>query len=158
GCDVSLRQDGSLIVAETVARGRTLEERAATLRAEGTDVAWLPSKELRAREPLLSPELAGALYVGSDAHVDNRALCSALMAAPHRLHVRVREQCGVRSLIIESNRVRGVVTCEGPLKGDAVLLASGAWLNRGGETDASALPQVVPVKGQMIALEPPRCT
>jgi glycine/D-amino acid oxidase-like deaminating enzyme len=67
----------------------------------------------------------------------------------------LRERCEVRALIIDKNRLRGVVTQESAIEGDLAILASGAWLNLMGGVSADILPRVTPVKGQMIALEPP---
>ncbi len=155
GCDIGFREDGSLITADSETRARALTEQVANLQASGAAVSWLAPKELREREPLLSPNLRGALYVGGDAQVDNRALLDALCVALSRSHVPIREECVVRSLVTEKNRVRGVVTEAGMIEGDAVILATGAWLNFIGGTLPDDLPKVMPAKGQMVALEPP---
>jgi glycine oxidase len=102
--------------------------------------------------------LRGALHVGGDAQVDNRALGDALCAALARSRGRLRECCEVRSLIVDKDHVRGVVAKDGAIQRVAVILASGAWLNRIGGISPGDLPPVMPVKGQMIALEPPSGT
>jgi glycine oxidase len=153
--DIGFRQDGSLIIAENETRARALEDRAAKLKAAGVDATWLEPTELAAREPLLAPTLRGALHVGGDAQVDNRALAAAVCIALGRSRGRLREYCEVRSLIIDKDRVRGADAQDGPIESDAVILASGAWLNKIGGVSADDLPPVMPVKGQMIALERP---
>lgn len=158
GCDIGFRQDGSLVVADNEDRAGAIKEHAAKLKSLGQDVSWLRPQEMLAREPLLSSDLHGALYVADDAHVDNRALPEALRIALERTHARLREGCEVRSLIVDNNRLRGVVTQDGAIESDMVILASGAWLTLVGGLSADILPRVTPVKGQMIAFEPPLAT
>lgn len=153
GHDIGFREAGSLILAQDDARARSVMQRASLANA-----AWLTPAELRAREPLLSHAIHGALYVGEDAHVDNRALGPALAAALARSGVSLREHCHVEALAIANGRVQGVVTPSGSVKGDIVILACGAWLNAIGGIDSGDLPAIKPAKGQMVALEPPSGT
>ena len=147
GMTIGFRVCGTLLVAAN-------EKRAHELRERGQFFEWLGTDALLAREPLLSEGLLGALSVPSDAQVDNRLLGEALRLALVKSGARLREGCELVSLIIEKNRVRGMMTTEGPIEGDAVVMATGAWLNgEGGD-----LPRIAPVKRQMIALEPPRGT
>ncbi len=158
GCEIGFRQTGSLVVAENADRVRTLKHHAGKLKNAGEDASWLEPAAMRARESLLSSDLHGALYVAGDAQVDNRALAEALRAALERSGARLREGREVRSLIVDENRLRGVVTADGAIEADLAILASGAWLNLLNGVSADVLPRIAPVKGQMIALEPPRGT
>jgi len=158
GCDVGFRQDGSLVLASSELRAGELRIRTRQLGDQRMSTQWLEPEAMRAREPLLAPGLFGALHVEGDAHVDNRALGEALPLALACSGARLREGCEVLSLIVERNRARAVVTNEGAIEGDAVLLASGAWLNIIGGISAGDLPPITPAKGQMIALEPPAGT
>jgi glycine oxidase len=155
GCDIGFREDGSLIVAANDMRERELQDRARHLSDRHLRAEWLSPSALRAREPLLASDLRGALHVGDDAQVDNRALGDALPAALARTKARLREGCDVQALIVDKDRARGVVTSEGAIEGDAIVLASGAWLNGVAGVTQGDLPPVAPAKGQMIALEPP---
>lgn len=144
GMTIGFRVCGSLLVAANEVRARELRER-------GQSLEWLGTEALLAREPLLSEGLLGALSVPSDAQVDNRLLGEALRVALLKSGARLREGWDAVSLIVDKNRVRGLVTSEGPIEGDAVVMATGAWLNGAG----GDLPRIAPVKGQIIALEPP---
>ena len=155
GVDIGFREDGSIIAAEDEKRAQHLQERARALRTAGMDAEWLTPSAMRAREPVLSSELYGALFVAGDAQVDNRALSEALVAALARRGVKLRELCEVCSLFIDKDRVQGVVTSDGMIPGDVVILASGAWLNHIGGIAPDVLPPVSPANGQMLALEPP---
>ena len=84
-------------------------------------------------------------------------LAFVLRIALARRRIAVRENTEIRGLLIADERVRGVMCSSGAVPGDAVIIASGAWLNAfGGE--AAGLPPVTPVKGQMVAVEPPAGT
>jgi glycine oxidase len=146
---------GSLIVAKTDGRATVLQTLARELSNKGTAATWLPAPEMRACEPLLSSELKGALHIAGDAQVDNRVLGDALGAALAKHKTVLRENCDVRSLLIAGGAVREVITSQGNIAADAVVLACGAWMNLIGGLAPDILPPVKPAKGQMAALEPP---
>lgn len=156
-CAIGYGEPGSLIFAFDDARATALESRARQLAASGDEAEWLAPAALRQREPLLSAALRGALHIPGDAQVDNRLVGEALRIALARRNVPVRENTAIGGLLITNDRVRGVMCSSGAVSGDAVIIASGAWLNAfGGET--APLPPVTPVKGQMVAVEPPAGT
>jgi glycine oxidase len=114
----------------------------------------LTADEARMREPLLWGAIAGALWDGDEAQVDNRALGVALANAfvraggklsPNEAAVRIETEGGHRA----------VRTPFGLYYGDNVLIAAGAW-SGGIEIDTPVLPPPRPVKGEMLALTPPR--
>ena len=154
GSSIGYSEPGSLIVALNEARAQSLQQRAVQLAASNIDTQFLPPALVRKREPTLSPALHGALHVPGDAQVDNRLTGEALRIALARRHVAVHENTEIRDLVIEAGRVRGVLCARGPVSSDAVIVASGAWLNGFGGV-AAGLPPVTPVKGQMVAMQPP---
>ena len=152
-CAIGYSEPGSLIMAFDDARAQALELRADELASSGVEAEWLAPAPLCRRQPLLSAELRGALHIPGDAQVDNRLAGEALRIALARRKVAVHENTEIRGLLIADERVRGVMCSSGAVSGDAVIIASGAWLNAfGGE--AAELPPVTPVKGQMVAVEP----
>jgi len=152
-CTIGYSEPGSLIMAFDDARAHVLEQRAGRLTSSGVAAEWLAPPLLRKREPLLSSELRGALHIPDDAQVDNRLAGEALRIALARRNIVVRENTEVRGLLIAEERVRGVMCAGGAVPGDAVIVASGAWLNAFGGATAE-LPPVTPVKGQMVAVQP----
>ena len=158
GCRIDYRQTGSLIVAQSPHRARTLENHARALARDGGTASWVERAELRRREPLLSPNLLGALHIMGDAQVDNRALSDALRAALMNAGGVLREHCEVRALAIQDGRALGVVTADGVIASDTIVLACGAWVNMIGGMVADDLPPVKPAKGQMAACEAPAAT
>jgi len=156
-CTIGYSEPGSLITAFDDARAQALEQRVSALSSSGVAAEWLEPAVLRHDEPLLSFELRGALHIPGDAHVDNRLAGEALRIALARRNIAVHENTEVRGLLIAEGRVRGVTSSSGAASGDAVIVASGAWLTAVGGMAAN-LPPVTPVKGQMVAVQPPEGT
>jgi glycine oxidase len=157
GCSIGYSEPGSLIVALDEARAQSLQQRAIQLASSNIDAQFLPPAVLCEREPTLSHALRGALHVPGDAQVDNRLTGEALRIALRRRHVAIHENTEIRDVLIEAGRVRGVTGANGAFTSDVVVVASGAWLNGFGAA-AMALPPVSPVKGQMVAVQPPEGT
>ena len=155
GSSIGYRKCGALLVARTKPRAAQLKSAAKRLFAAGESVAWLDTKEARANEPLLSETIEGALHAPGDAQVDNRILAAALAKAFVGAGGILREHCDVRNLETESGRVTGVLTSDGIIEADKIVIAAGAWSSGISGIDPDALPPVRPAKGQMAALAPP---
>ncbi len=111
-------------------------------RSLGLDAEWLGPRELRRREPRLSPRVAGGIWAPHDHQVDPRALLRALRAT-----CLVRTGVEVTDLVRDGGRVRGVMTRSGETIGARnVVLAAGCW------SGALAELPVRPVKGQIVRL------
>lgn len=147
---ISYSVDGGLLAA------RTPEERdqLARLAANGAG-ELLSSEAARAREPRLAPDVLAALWNPRQAKVDNRALGRALAAAFARAggHLFLNE-AAVR-FEFRDKRIDGVRTPFALRQADAYVLAAGAWSARIEGLTSDALPPVIPVKGEMIALARP---
>jgi glycine oxidase len=152
GCGIGYSEPGSLILALNDERASVLAQHARELNPFGAE--WLAPQTVPQREPLVSPDVRGALYIPDDAQVDNRFTAEALRIALARRNIVIHENTEVRGLFITDHRVRGIVCAKGTVAGDAVIVASGAWLNEFGGASAE-LPPVVPVKGQMVAVQAP---
>jgi glycine oxidase len=142
GLAVFLASDGALLLAADAAG---LEAMAG--RATG-DLKLVGAEEARALVPLLGSAVGG-LWSPREAHVDNRALSEALAIAvlkaggtilPNEPGVRIEWQ-GERAVAVLSPYRR--------YEADAILVAAGAWSGL-----LEDIP-IAPVKGEMIALQPP---
>jgi glycine oxidase len=148
GLDVGYRRTGALrlLGPGQGADGAGLGwQRAAGLRAE----AW--SRERLGRE---EPNLVadGALFFADDAQVDPPRLVRALEASAARAGVEVRSGAGVRRVVVEGGRARGVVLDDGArLEAPWVVLAAGSW-----STLVEGVPlapdAVRPSRGQVVEL------
>src|SRR5262249_45442100 len=91
-----------------------------------------------------------------DGQVDNALLTNALQMAAARAGARFRTGAPVRRLLMGTGlepRCTGVELHDGAAYAKTVVLAGGAWT---GLVEAVPLPlgAVVPVRGQMVALQP----
>jgi glycine oxidase len=127
---------------------------AARADASGGKAKFLSARDACALEPLLAPYIAGAFYDPREAQVDNRALGAALAAVFMRAGGKLLAYETAYRVDVQDNRATGVVTPFAKYHGDAFILAAGAWTSRIDGLPADAMPPVIPVKGEMIALAP----
>lgn len=100
--------------------------------------------------PVLGPGYQHAIYMAGVANVRNPRLVKSLKAALLALpNVSLREHCQISGFAQKDGRVTGVLTDEGVLAADEVVLSAGAWSGDLLRTLGLELP-VEPVKGQMI--------
>jgi glycine oxidase len=146
GRSIGFSSSGTLILADDALA-------LARLARHGTVVDATRVRELA---PLLTGELAGAMWVPEEAHVDSRALALALATAfqkaggklaANEAVVRIERQRTADG----SERAAVAHTPFGRYHADLFVLAAGAWSSL---IEADLAP-IVPVKGQMIALAPP---
>lgn len=147
---IGFRKDGALVAAFDA---QTLD--ALRNRAEPAGAEILNADEARAREPLLSQNVCGALWDAREAQVNNRALGLALARAFQRAGGTLLANETVIRIDHEDNRATAALTPFQIYHGDAFVLASGAWTTRIENIPPDAMPPVTPVKGEMIALQPP---
>lgn len=155
GVDAQLRCEGTLHVAFDEASARGGEARAEAFRRNGGDATVLDRAATLAREPMLGGSVRGAIHVANEAHVDNRRLGRALVAACTAAGVRFERTEGV-ALEADARRVRGIRTERGFLAAGTVVNAAGAWAGGLPGVPAAAQVAVRPVAGEMLALAVPK--
>jgi len=122
-------------------------------RSLGLEAEWLPPRRCRELEPGLTPSFNGGVHAAGEAAVDPRALSAALLAALAVRGVEVRTGTEVVAALLDGERIAGVRTAAGEeLRGDAVVLATGAWSGAAEWLPERARPSVRPVKGQIAEL------
>lgn len=100
--------------------------------------------------PVLGAGYSEAIYMADVANVRNPRLVKSLKAALQALPgVTVHEHCAVEGFIRENDKIVGVNTGLGEIRGDHVVLAAGAWSGELLGSLGLVLP-IEPVKGQMI--------
>ncbi|MEM9277800.1 MAG: FAD-binding oxidoreductase [Pseudomonadota bacterium] len=70
---------------------------------------------------------AGASYTPSDARAEAWQAIPAIAELAHSHGVTIRENCAVRGLDIQGGKIAGVVTENGIVKCEQVIVAAGAW-------------------------------
>ena len=104
---------------------------------------------------MLGGGVRGAVYVANEAHVDNRRLGRALVAACTAAGVRFERTAGV-SVEADARRVRGIRTEHGFRAAAAIVNAAGAWAGQLDGVPDAARVAVRPVAGEMLALAVPK--
>jgi glycine oxidase len=133
--------------------------RCGALIANGTSadagLAKLTAAQARTKEPMLTPDIDGALWAPNEAMVDSRALGQALATAFARAGGTLSlNEAAVRFTLHEGKAVL-LHTPFTIYEADAFIIAAGAWSRGFGGLPDGTLPPVRPVKGEMIAVAPP---
>jgi len=148
--DIELDRQGTLYVALTDEDSEEIGRRFAWQRAAGLAVEHLGARETRVMEPFLSPDVRESLFFPEDWQVENRKLLEALEKRARASGVEIRENTIVTNLLIENGRAVGAETETEKFFAPEIILATGAWTSFVGAENLR-LPQVAPVRGQMIA-------
>jgi glycine oxidase len=151
GVDTGYRRSGTVMVARDNDDNAALEEIYGYQLKLGLDVKRLKSTECRRLEPALAPGVRGGVLVEGDHQIDNRALIAALLEACRKANVRVVK--GVVQEVTGTAHADGVRLSDGAhVEASQVVVATGAWTNRIGGLGSGRLPDVRPVKGQLLHL------
>lgn len=143
---VELGTGGTVAVAFDSADAGQQDTQAEFLAARGRAVRRLTSRELRALEPALSPNIRSGLSVPGDLAVDNRELLR-----------RLRSACGTRGVTVDprpADEVRpgAVRLADGTEIGcDTAVITAGAW---SGALHPALAGLIRPVKGEILRLRP----
>lgn len=118
---------GHLMVATTAAGVATLRSRVGEREEAGTHAERLDDAARREAEPALTPDIAEAWLLDQGRRIDPGALTVALALAARANGADVGTHCTVRDVVEDGSRVTGVVTDDGIVHADAVVLAAGPW-------------------------------
>ena len=132
---------GSLEVASTPARWEELKRRLGFAMSWGLEAALLTPDEAKAKLPLLdAARILGAYYVPGDGIAKAVRACEALAQRAEASGVKFYGSTEVTGLEVEHGRVRGVVTRQGRIASDRVLVCAGIWGPRIGRMAGTAVP------------------
>lgn len=156
GVSAGYRRDGFLDLAFD-ADGLAMLDRLRRIQ-ESLDIASevLTGKECRSYEAKLAPSVLGGLLSPDDGSIDPRRLMTALLTAIERLGGKlIRDR--VTDVLID-DRANGVRLRSGDIvPADRVVLAAGCWTHDIDGLPLGVVPQIRPVKGQILRLrsDPP---
>jgi glycine/D-amino acid oxidase-like deaminating enzyme len=127
--DFHLRQRPQLLLARDAAQLAAAQQRAEQIAALGGAVAAVDGGELRRHFPLLREGLAGGYVVSEAWTLDPLAATASFAHAARQAGAVIRSHTRVLQLAVRAGRIEGVLTEDGPIPADTVVLASGPWLN-----------------------------
>lgn len=134
-------QTGSVRVAQTQARVEELQKDVAVAEEAGLTVEWIDPSSLKERLPLARTEdVLSAVYVPTDGYIEPPELAEAYLAIGRQEGVRFFENSSVKSVLVESGRIKGVRTIAGDFSAPTVLNAGGPWSYLIAEKGGSKLP------------------
>jgi glycine oxidase len=155
GVDPHLRLHGILHTAysrESVAKLQLWQQE---LHKHGFAADLLSREDALRAEPALGKHIAGALLIHGEGHIDNRRLGRALTAACVAHGVRLHSGVHALALECDSRRVLGIRSDLGYVPTSAVVNAAGAWASQIDGVPEACIPEVRPIKGEMLAIEVP---
>ena len=106
------------------------------------DTRLLTPEEIKDFLPDLQTDYPGALWTPSDGRAEPSEAAPAIASAVIRHGATVLTGCAVRGLETSAGRISGVVTENGTIDCDAVLLAGGAWSSLFLKRHGIAFPQL----------------
>jgi D-amino-acid dehydrogenase len=141
GHDFELHHDGLLMVARTDAGRRDAQHLVETTTLAGYDGKndALDASAIRNLEPALSADVTGGVHARDEMHIHPGQLTDALTAAAIGDGIEVRNAT-VESILPAAGARWTIVTSDGPLTADKVVLAAGYWSKRLAATVGMRLP------------------
>jgi D-hydroxyproline dehydrogenase subunit beta len=127
--DFHLRQRPQLLLARDAAQRAAAQRRAEQIAALGGAVTAVDGEELRRHFPLLRDGLAGGYLVSEAWTLDPLAATASFAFAARQAGATISSHTRVLQLAMRAGRIEGVLTEDGLIPADTVVLASGPWLN-----------------------------
>lgn len=127
GEETGYRQAGILYAGATEAEMARHERWLVHARAHGLDTRLIGPDETAALMPGAAMRFKGALYTASDGRAEPQLAALAIARAARRLGAGIMTGCAVRMVDTAAGRIAGVVTEQGYVACDSVILAGGAW-------------------------------
>ena len=124
--ELDRRPIGTVLVPLDGDEARAVESVEAYRRA-GVVVEELDADRLRVSEPALDDAIERGWLVYDAHRLDPAALTVSLALMAKQLGARVLHHVKARSLIVDGDEIRGVVTDDGPMPSDMVVAAAGPW-------------------------------
>src|SRR3989440_4049938 len=151
GMDIGYRAAPLLHVALQEAEEPRLRGHRAWQVEHGVAVAWVDRSAALDLEPMLNPDIRGALYYPDNRQLMPQDLARALARAAVDLGAVLREGAPIDRLLTDGDRVIGVAIGGESVHAGEVVIANGAWASAWSAALRTPIP-VRPVRGQMVAL------
>jgi len=128
GQATGFRAPGAISLATSAERFTELQRTASMARHLGVEADVMPLSEIHDVWPEVElRDVVWAIQVPDDAMVSPVDTTMALLAGAKAGGADCRQRCPVESLIVEKGRGVGVMTAEGPIRAEIVVLAAGMW-------------------------------
>lgn len=125
--ETGFRETGIFYLCESLQEIAKYEEWLTHARNHDLDSVLLSSNEISKNLPNMNGSARGALYTPSDGRAEPSLATAAIAGAARKAGVHIIENCAVRGFETATGRVCGVVTENGSIKCEQVVVATGAW-------------------------------
>ena len=121
-------QRGSLSIATDAERLEELRRGASMAKTFGLEVHEVGASDVKAKWPLINvADVVGGVWLPNDGQTNPIDTTMALVKGATQRGARVFENVKVTSIKSDGKRARGVVTDQGEIAADVVVLATGLW-------------------------------
>ena len=121
-------QTGSLSIATNQERLTHILRQESLARLFGIQADSIPVEEAAERWPLMNhDDVIGAVWSPDDGRVSPSDLCVALAKGAKNRGAKIFEETSVIGILTGKGKVRAVITEQGEIRCDAVVLCSGLW-------------------------------
>jgi glycine/D-amino acid oxidase-like deaminating enzyme len=141
GAETGFRRTGLLYVTTRPADFAQWEAWTLKAREYQMHSKVLSPAEAKALTPGSVPDWIGGVHSPTDGRAEPSLAGPAIAEAARRLGATIHQDCAARGLETEAGRVSGVITEQGPIRTQAVLLAGGAWSSLFCRRHGLGLPQ-----------------
>jgi sarcosine oxidase subunit beta len=152
GADIEYRRTGGMVAIETDEQWTQMADYVAGQAEVGLHAELLDVAEARRREPLLAPDLLGAVFAEHGGTINPFRLTLGFAHAARARGATFAPGTEVRALLRRGNRIAGVSTAAGDVEADLVVLAGGSWSGAIAATAGVRVP-VTPRQGMMVVTE-----
>ena len=141
GQATGFQQRGSVSVATNDERFEELKRGASMAHVFGLDVNVIGPSDIAALFPFARvDDLVGGVHLPNDGVTNPIDTTQALAKGARSRGVRIIENLGADSIIIEHGRAVGVVTAQGTIRADAVVNCAGMWSRQLGDAAGAVVP------------------
>lgn len=153
GDAIGYQRTGVMYLANTEADLAGFESWLPEAKAQGVDTRMLSRVEVARMIPQARADWPGAMFTASDARAEPWAAVPILAMGAVRRGAVIIENCAVRGLDISAGRITGVVTEQGRIGCEQVVVAGGAWSSLFLAAHGVKIPQLA-VLASVAASEP----
>jgi 4-methylaminobutanoate oxidase (formaldehyde-forming) len=128
GQDIGWRSVGRVMYTDRDERWESMRSLPELGKARGIELELLSPAAVQQRLPIIATEqLLGGVWVPSDSRVNPTDAVMAFAAAARARGVAIYQDVPVSEIILRDGAVRGIVTANGTIDCDTVVVAAGLW-------------------------------
>jgi sarcosine dehydrogenase len=154
GQAIDWHEVGSVRLASSQERWSELKRAATTARGFGFEMELISPKQAQERFPYITlDKIAGAAWVPSDGYVDPSSLAQALAKGARAGGVKIMQDTLVTGFESSKKGITRVVTNNGPIDCETVVIAAGIWSRAVGKLMGVRIPAAA-LEHQYVVTEP----